>query len=556
MVSTMIDEILFKFARRYFTFLLSFSGFDLLSIYKYKSKSYKNHPKLTRYKVKTHQLEETIFDRLKPLINAFLYVFYVIYFVIFILEPTFMLLTRKKHKELMRTSNCLKSYINDESTNFEGGSLSCFAMIVETKIMANPEILDLHICMLLESILGRLYCYGLIRMPDISELRSLFDRHRELTRLECCVRGRLKWFENSIILYSKDLIELANCYSCQFSSKDNQDLQKTMIRCNYGRLREFSQNPSLIIPREFNEMGWRKLKLIFTKNVIAIGSTYSILLILSHYLVTILFKRVKCKILPNCQIEKVNLVSFDWIEYILFIVHGNHMMFTHIAFPIIIAILQYCHNELLDGWRKLIVDTIQRLDSIENKYNKKINGLNQSEKLIESDDVSFVSLIKSSIYQLEIERIAYAYSICLRIPMMSAMVVAMGLLIMVPGRWFTIGSELGLVLCFGCFAAGNIYLVQCSMAAAKVSQVETLSWSLVARNLNRNFAHIKSHHLSEQLSSVLWRRKVLNWYDHGRFLYSPHPFGMEINYQFVIEANFYILSGILLVEKFFELAKG
>lgn len=544
----MIHDSIFRFNRKLLSFLLSFSGFDLFAVYKYNSTNYCNHPKIARYRIEAQRMDETKLNTLSPKIRLILYCWYTLYLLNFIIIPIGLIQRQREYGQLCYELECSnpRSNLFQEKSYFPDFIRNYFHDY-SSRIAANPELFALNLGIFLQAILGRLFCAGHKRFPDLSEIRSLFDRDRELSRLEQSISSRLTWFKTSIEFYIAQLDEQAK-YNCALEDSDQRYYENyAIIKSHLKHVQMLIQNPQLMLPKEFNEKSWTKLKLMFTKTVLSIVTTYLIAVSLGHCVVFILYRRVRCKMLLDCLGEAA-LTGQDQIELVAFLLFCDHMIITHSAFPIIFTMLQYCHDEMINGWTNLIDGTIERIDQM---------STGRSSKEIDYQVASLDALISSSIYQIEVERLNYALSICLELPWFSAILSPIVVLVMLPSKSVTVGIELGMMVFCGCWITSNIYGIQCSMAAAKVDRIEKRTWMLVAKNVAYKFERAKtSVHLYEDIGSMLWRRMAITWQRHGRFFYSPHPFGLDIGFDLVLQINFYIMSVILLVEKFVEMSKA
>lgn len=536
----MAQQFLFSLAKRIFSIDLLFSGFDPFAVYKYKTKPTKQHPKLARYEIQEQLIGQTAADKILKITNKILYAYYAFYLFNQILIPIHILISCNQ------SGRVNENYCNRTKSTTLLNKLHCLLIIYESKTISSAELVLLYSTMFLQGILARFFCTGSHRLADMIELRSLFDRDRELDRLKCSMNKRLSWFKRSIEIHRDELIAQSS-----HISQDDQ-FRRHFERCqlNLARVNHFMRNSKSIIPKEFNDEAWNKLRGVFTRTVLALSAFYLFFLALGHLACLVSYRRVKCQLTPACQ-DEIEITRQDRINFTFFAILGYHAVLSHSAFPMILGILQFCHSELIDGWNRLIRESDTQIDQLICFHDASKDGKIRDSLEKAANRVSFDSLIKVSIYQMEIERINYALSSCLEVPIISALLTPSFSLILYANKSLSIGKELVTVFCLVSWVFANTYAIQCSMAAAKVDKVETNTWSLVARNATRALKIRTSHnHIYQDLTSLLWRRIATN-YKHSKFFYSPHPFGLNIDFHFVMEANFYIMSAILIVENLF-----
>lgn len=540
----MIQDTLFNIARIIFRKTLILSGYDPFLVFKYGTKGFNKHPKLIRYHVQEHIMEDSTPYRVALLVCNIFYVIGLIYLAVNVVIAIYVIIMYDK---VQFDKLCAES----------DSSIWCIVLRdAHQRVIWTPGLLNLYFSMFLQAILGRFYCAGRDRTPDLSEIRSLFDRERELERLRYCISERLRWFKTSILAQRTNLLDTLKHIRHELGSgKDRKDYayHSQVIGKNLIRIDEFIENPDLVIPREFDLIGWHKLKVEFTKIALAIASIYLICLFISSKLISILFHRIKCKLKLSCQGE-ITLTNGEYKDFILINLCIYYTVIMHLGFSIILTVAHYCHNELIDGLRKLIQKTILNLDSLNEASVTQVDAVgnhsNQFENSIASNMISFDALIRSLVYQMEIERISYGLSICIKVPIISATLGPLALLILLPCNLLSILPEFVAILFIATWIASNLNAAQCSIAAAKIKKSERLSWYLVARNKFREHSNESRVHIFEESSSMLWRRLVFG-YSQSKQLYSPHPFGMDVDFHFMLESNFYIISAILLVENLF-----
>lgn len=541
----MFEGVMFVVAKKIFSFNSLFSGFDASFIFKYDAISYRNHPKLARYKIRTDPIEETETENFQAISKRFLYAFYVFYMVYIVIIPVHLWFSMDdSNVDEIKKFECLNK---DYFVLNLFAKLSCFIKGIEAKTIWSPELFLYHISLFLQSLMGRFFCIWPERYPDLVELRSLFDRQRELDRLKCCISRRLRWFKRSIEAHKEALMAQLNHVREDSLEGENLVRYLLMIEINKNRIGEFISKPEILTPREFNEEYWIKLRDVFTRTVLGIITLYLIVVISGLSALYIVYCRIRCRITANCNNELI-LSTEDFNHYIVVAILSVHTLLTHSIFPMILAILQYAHNELISGWLNLIGNCIKQLDNIDDVYrNSKV-----SQSFIESmsERISFDAFIRANIYQIELERINYALSICFRIPIASGVQPFIACLILLPTKPLNVSKELLVVICTTAWIATNVYSIQCSIASAKVTRIETNTWYLMARIVGHNGDQTNSCHVYDRLSSILWRRLVTS-YIQSRFNYSPHPFGLDIDFHMVMEFNFYIMSGIIIVENLF-----